>query len=152
MEILDTPESFEIKVPIRKYWIAIFLYGIPTIFLGLIIVVFLLALGEDGNEFPFPIEGYGYIFVFLVFLNLTMWFIFGYEKLLIVNGKIEIIKSNRIFSIKKSIDICEIDDVEMRPIPQSGEIPSWDSRSRETRKSFLWKKWVVLFLKLKILN
>jgi hypothetical protein len=37
MEILDAPESFEIKVPIREYWIPMFLFGGGSMCMALII-------------------------------------------------------------------------------------------------------------------
>lgn len=115
MEILDTPEKFEIKVPIRKYWIPMFLSGSVTIVSGVISAT-LLAIIFDGvvNEFHFPNEIFIHFLLFPIFLNLSMWFVFGYEKIIFKNDRLELIKSNHIFSRKKVLNLCEITSIEIR--------------------------------------
>ena len=149
LETLDTPESFEIKVPIRKYWIPMFLFGSVTIFLGLIIYV-IIAIIFDGivNEFPFPNEVYFHFLLFPIFLNLAMWFIFGYEKIIFTNNRLEIIKSNRIFSRKKVLNLCEINSVEIRKDnPNILEGVHYISEMR--RAMFFWRKMGRIILKTK---
>lgn len=112
MEILDAPESFEIKVPIRKYWIPMFVFGGATLGLILIFLMMFYKGFLDGEPY-FPDEAIILLICFLVFLNLGMWFNYGFEKLVFTSNRLDIIKSNQIFSIKKTINICEIEVVEI---------------------------------------
>ena len=117
MEILDTPESLEIKVPIRKYWIPMFLNGVAAIVLGIISILFLLIIIKktiEGDSLDIQIEIFSQVLLFPIFLNFAMWFNFGYEKIIFTNDRLEIIKSNRIFSRKKIINLNEINSVEIR--------------------------------------
>jgi hypothetical protein len=124
VEILDTPESFEIKVPIRKYWQEMFVYGGGTILIALIFIMMLFK-GILDNSFYFPIEAFGLLFVFLIILNLAMWFNYGHEKLIFTNDQLEIVKSNRIFSIKKTISVHEIESLEIKNEDPDNFFSAW---------------------------
>lgn len=113
LEILDTPESFEVKVPIRKYWQLMFVYGGGGIGIAIILIL-ILYKGILDDSFYFPKEALGLLLVFPIILNLGMWFNYGYEKLIFTNDRLEIIKSNRIFSIKKTLNVHEIESLEIR--------------------------------------
>ena len=152
MEILDTPESFEIKVPIRKYWIPMFWYGGLTIMIGLnVILVLYEEILDDGFYFlPFPFA-FGLVLILLVFFNLTMWFNFGFEKLIFTNNRLEIIKSNRIFSIKKTINICDVKVVKTQEKSQD-EIDAIEGVLRMSeliRTTYFWWKMGQLTLEVK---
>jgi energy-coupling factor transporter transmembrane protein EcfT len=82
-----------------------------TIALGILTgLVFLISI--RGIEIP--LQAYFQILLFPIFLNLAMWFIFGYEKIIIMDDQLEIIKSNRIFSRSQKYNLCEIKSVEIR--------------------------------------
>lgn len=149
MEILDTPESFEIKAPIRKYWIPMFLTGASAIVFSISVILFFLLVVKKiivGDSLGIPIEFYAHILFFPIFLNLAMWFNFGYEKIIFTNDRLEVIKSNRIFTRKKIVNICEIKSVEIRK--DNLNIIEGVQYIREMRRAmFFWRKMGKIILK-----
>ncbi|MFK7772111.1 MAG: hypothetical protein AB8F94_08220 [Saprospiraceae bacterium] len=149
MEILDTPESLEIKVPIRKYWIPMFLCGASAIVFSISVILFFLLLAKKiivGDSLGIPIELYAHILLCPIFLNLAMWFNFGYEKIIFTNDRLELIKSNRIFYRKKKFNVSEINSVEIRK--DNPNILERVQYIREMRRAvFFWRKMGRIILK-----
>ena len=124
-----------------------FLYGGATIVMGLI---FILILGEGilKNSFYFPSDALGLVIMFPIFLNLAMWFNFGFEKIIFTNNRLEIIKSNRIFSIKKTINICEA-EVFVTIKNKRNTVESLLGMNEMRRAMYFWWKMGQLILKTK---
>ena len=149
MEILDTPESFEIKVPIRKYWIPMFLFGGGAIVFSISVILFFLLVAKIkivGDSLGIPIEFYAQVLFFPIFLNLAMWFNFGFEKIIFTNDRLELIKSNRIFARKKIVNLCEIKSVEIRK-DNLNILEGVQYISEMRRSMFFWRKMGKIILK-----
>ncbi|MFK8004804.1 MAG: hypothetical protein AB8H03_00475 [Saprospiraceae bacterium] len=149
MEILDTPESFEIEVPIRKYWSSMIFHGVLTILIAINLIL-VLYKGILDDQLYFPIWAFMLLLVFPIFLNLAMWFNYGYEKLIFTNSRLEIIRSNQIFSIKKRINVNEIDLIEIKNKDSHNIFSAFLSRrGKESLTISIWWKMGQLTLKTK---
>jgi hypothetical protein len=149
VEILDTPERFEIKVPIRKYWIPMFLFGGGAIVFSISVILFFLLVAKIkivGDSLGIPIEFYAQVLFFPIFLNLAMWFNFGFEKIIFTNDRLELIKSNRIFARKKIVNLCEIKSVEIRK-DNLNILEGVQYISEMRRSMFFWRKMGKIILK-----
>ena len=145
-KVLDTPETIEYKIPVKRYWIPMFLNGTCAIFYSLICIFIVIKL-LDGFSFGLTYE-MGFHFILTpIFINLGMWFNFGFEKIIFINQRIEIIKSNKIFSTKKIIDLCEIEAVSFKN--ENPNVLKGVIYIREMKRSIFWWKMGELILKTK---
>jgi len=105
-------EIFEYTTPIKRYSQLIFVLGGATIVLGgLILSLPVLVISKP--DFQFQQEFIGYFIFFPIFLMYSMWLIVGYEKVIIHEQTIELIKSNRIFTKRKCFLISDIKSIEI---------------------------------------
>ncbi len=141
-------EIIEYKIPIKKYGQLIFVFGTATIVLGLLIlsIPFLAIIKPD---FHFQKEFIGFLIFFPLLLMYSMWLILGYEKLIIKDQTIELLKSNRIFTKRNSISISAIRTIEV--VEKRFNSDKWidvqRERIREKQRAFpIWIKMGQLIL------
>jgi len=144
-------EIIEFKVPIKKYWLLILFFGVTTILFGLLILIILFLMFKN-SKFKFNLDYIGLLTFFSILFNYSMWFTFGYEKIIIKGDLIKIIKSNRIFSFKKSINICDIESINLYKRRSKSEqfIDIQSERIRDMQRAFpFWIKMGKIILKTK---
>ncbi len=134
--IIDTKENFEIIFPIKRYLQFVFIFGLAGVFtLGIILIFFpaLIILGKFNWDMLF-----GLLPLFGIF-NLSMWFIFGHEKLVLKDNTFIYIRSNLIFKRKRIINIEEIRSIEVVSKKNKSDsfFDYYSERMREKQKS-IW--------------
>lgn len=105
-------EIIEYKVPIKKYGQLIFVFGAASIILA-ILILSLPILAILNPDFQFHQEFIGYFIFFPILSMYSMWLIFGYEKVIFNKQSIELIKSNRILTKRKTYPISHIKSIEV---------------------------------------
>lgn len=102
--------KFELKVPIKRYFQLIFVFGGAALFMGLLLLFGILSL-FFVPDFDFEQGMLGLLIIFPPFFLYSMWLIFGFEKIIIDNNTVELIKSNLIFTKRTKIDLSRIKSV-----------------------------------------
>lgn len=130
-------EIIEYRVPCKRYVQLIFVIGGATITLGVLIFMLLISAIKQP-DFPFYMELIGYVFWFPICFMYSMWFAFGYEKAIIKDQTIELIKSNRIFSKSKCFLISDIQSIEVQEKKYKSYkwIDAQRNRMREFQRAF----------------
>ncbi len=118
----------EYKVPIKKYRQLIFVFGAASTVLA-ILILSLPVLAILKPDFQFHQEFIGYFIFFPIFSMYSMWLTFGYEKVIINNQSIELLKSNRIFTKRKTYPISEVKSI--RVIEKRFKSDKWIDAQRE---------------------
>ncbi len=130
-------EIVEYKVPIKKYGQLIFVFGAASIVLA-ILILSMPVLAILKSDFQFQQEFIGYFVFFPIFSMYSMWLIFGYEKVIIYNQNIELLKSNRIVTKRNTYPISDIESVEA--IEKKFKTDKWidvqRERIREKQRAF----------------
>ncbi|WP_367768757.1 hypothetical protein AB3G33_09805 [Flavobacterium sp. WC2421] len=110
MEILKTEKNIEIIVPVTKYWMHLFLFGITSIIMVPLFIFVILKIIITLN-FNFPQELYGLLICTPIFANYALWLYKGKEILSIENDLIEYIRTNGIITIRKKYEIQKIKNI-----------------------------------------
>lgn len=130
-------QIIEYKVPIKRYGQLIFVFGTASIVLA-ILILSLPVLAILKSDFQFHQEFIGYFLFFPIFSMYSMWLIFGYEKIIINNQSIELLKSNRIITKRKVYTISEVKSIEL--IEKRFKSDKWidvqRERIREKQRAF----------------
>jgi hypothetical protein len=98
----------EFKVPIKRHGNSIFMFGG-----GSIAIVFLFVMSVLESDNLLSNEAIGCIVAFPYFSMYAMWYIFGYEKVIFKNQKIELLKSNRVFNFRKIYSYSEVKSIQI---------------------------------------
>lgn len=127
----------EYKVPIKRYGQLIFVFGAASVVLA-ILILSLPVLAILKSDFQFHQEFIGYIIFFPIFSMYSMWLIFGYEKIIINNQSIELLKSNRILTIRKAYPISDVKSIEIveKRFKSAKWIDVQRERIREKQRAF----------------
>ncbi len=104
--------KIEFTVPIKRYFQLIFVFGGATFVMSIQLMVVIFEIIFDPNLY-FQKEMLGVLIVYAPFFMYTMWLMFGYEKIIIDNETVELIKSNRIITKKKTIKLSEIKSIKV---------------------------------------
>lgn len=107
MEIKRNENTIEIIVPVTKYFLQLFVFGIPSIFVTLGLS-FLLFKSIFLFDFNFSINIIGALIFGPILANYFLWLLIGKEKMLIQKDTILYTKTNGIFTFRKIFNKCEI--------------------------------------------
>lgn len=107
MEIKRNENKIEIIVPVTKYFMLLFVFGISSslIILGLLFILFKSIFSLDFN---FSSNLFGPLIFGPILANYSLWLFIGKEKLLIEKETILYTKTNGIFAFKKIYKKSEI--------------------------------------------
>jgi hypothetical protein len=135
MKIIKSEFKLEIKSKINFYFIQCFGFFISAFFMFFNLIPPIL----DLNYQAFNINYFGNFCFFLLFFFLSVWFIFGYEKIIIDKReeKIKIIKSNYLFTFTKLVSIDKINRIACYEYKNSF-FEEYRDYIRESQKAFFW--------------
>ena len=135
MKLIKSKCKLEIKSKINFYFIQCFGFSISTLFIIFNLSRTLLKYGYE----VFNLKYFYSFFLFFLFLFLSIWFLFGFEKIIIdkKKGTIEIIRSNYIFTYKKLIFINEIKKIDCYKY-KTNFFDYFRAYIRESQRSLFW--------------
>jgi hypothetical protein len=113
LEIFKTEKNTEIIVPVTKYWMHLFVFGIPSIIMVPFFVIIIFKIIITLN-FNIPQEGYGFLLLTPIFANYSLWLFNGKEILFLENDLIEYVRTNGIITIRKNYEIRKIKNIVTR--------------------------------------
>ncbi|WP_156026799.1 hypothetical protein [Sporocytophaga myxococcoides] len=133
--------DIEYKVHIKKYGQLIFVLGTTTIVLG-VLILSLPVFAIVNPDFQFQKEFIGYFIFFPIFFMYSMWFVFGFERVIIKEQTIELVKSNRIFTRSTKLAISDIKSIEI--VEKKFNSDKWIDfrRERITEKQRAFPFWI----------
>ena len=135
-------DIIEFKVPIKRYRQLIFFFGAGSIVLA-VLILSIPVMAVLNTDFIFHQEFVGYVIFFPILSMYSMWLIFGYEKVIINRHNIELLKSNKVVSTKKTFSIADIVSIEVveKKLRSDKWIDVQRERIREKHKAFpFWLK------------
>lgn len=98
-------KNIEITYPITKYYQLIIFFSILTIvFLFVSLIFFLLFITKSEGRIENLLQMLLAVLITFIHLNISFWFLFGKETIIIGNNLVTIIKTNRILNIKKNFN------------------------------------------------
>lgn len=110
MEIYKTEKNTEIIVPVRKYWMILFLFGIPSIIMVPLFILLIIKMIITLN-FKIHQDVYGLLLFTPIFANYFLWLFKGKEKLFLENDLLEHTRTNGIITIRKNYEIKKIKNI-----------------------------------------
>jgi hypothetical protein len=129
--------EIEYKVHIKKYGHLIFVFGTATIVVGGFIIS-LPVQAFVNPDFQFQKEFIGYFIFFTILFMYSMWLICGFERVIIKEQTIELVKSNRLFTKSTCFAISDIKSIEI--VEKKFNSDSWidilRERIRERQRAF----------------
>lgn len=131
MIILEDGERMSVRVPFTRYFMLIFFTGLAAVIYFLLLFSHIIAYILDDVEFRFEV-----LFSLLaaaIFFCYAMWFAFGTETIVFYPDAFEVIKSNKLFSVKKRYLVSDVRNLRIRERMYS---INWGERIREKRKAF----------------
>jgi hypothetical protein len=110
LEINRTEKNLEIIVPVTRYWMHLFVFGIPSIIMGPFFILVIIKIIFTLN-FNFPPEIYGLLLFTPIFTNYSLWLFKGKETLFFENDSLGYIRTNGIITIRKKYEIKKIKNI-----------------------------------------
>lgn len=110
MEIYKTEKNTEIIVPVTKYWMLLFLFGVSSIIMVPLFILLIIKMIITLN-FNIDQEVCGLLLFTPIFANYFLWIYRGKEKLFIENDLLEHIRTNGIITIRKNYEIKKIKNI-----------------------------------------
>ena len=137
MEIKRNENTVEIIVPVTKYFMQLFVFGIPSILitLGLSFLLFKSIISFDFN---FSINIIGPLIFGPILANYSLWLFIGKEKMLIEKDTILYTKTNGIFTFRKIYKKSEITKISVieKTYKSDSFIDTKRENIREQQRSF----------------
>ena len=147
MEIYKKENEIQIIVPVTKYYSYIFVFGVSSIMM-ISILIFWTLKAIITYDFNLPEKFIGYLIFGPIFLNIALWLLIGTEKIILRKDTLELTKSNRIITFKKSYELKEIKNITV--VDKKYKSESFLDTKREKirekqRLPFWWKMGKILF-------
>lgn len=135
MKLIKSYNVLEIKSKITFYFINCFGFSFASLYLMFRLIHHLLVDSHKALDIIY----FANFCLFVFFFFISIWFIFGFEKIIIDNNKemIEIIRSNYIYTYKKSFPINKIKRIECYEF-KDNLFFRYKDYIRETSRSLLW--------------
>jgi len=143
---------FEIEVPIKKYKQLIFVFGVASIFFTYMILTSFYNAIIGKIKIELNSETISYFILYVILINIAMWFIFGYEKLIITDDLLISTKSNKLFNIKRKYKLKNIQSANLinkTYKPQSFSEKRVERIKEKQKALFFWTYMGKIELKLK---